>query len=697
MSDRLHEVKDLIAENEALIARISVLPNLEIKGFNGHFNQGKRTPRLEYLRQILANDIRPFFGRNDIEALQEAISTGVPLEEPVRLGRAVGFQCPFCSKRMAFGFDGVSLHLMGDPCVLPDGIPSTEFELNVPSGKIAVDDDLRQWFPISQEPDLNTIQGQAEWTQAYAAVGLALGGVSNTCPSVRRNGKGKFVISTYSESSWDDEEKAEIPNPEPCPWGKVVANVCTDLWAYSICDADELQRRMDHYTPGETVGEWSKHWTHKIVRVKPGVYRFRHYHDVDYDQPNVKFAEFEWVRKPDPLVDYVGQEKPQTFTATECLIQNCINWPTLYMPSAGEGYENRLTWNQCSIEQKTAALALAADQVMCVLGGGVEWHENGHPRTAVSSEAQTWAKELAEELSLPEGEVPSFNALGSTYWYPISAGYGGLCLGSGVVKDESYMPKMAEPVVRLNRSFVLLGLNIAQQMIQRPVEAELNTDVWPPRFGKDHVRARMRLALMCYQGLRKHYPNLVFDQEFDSWIKAGQAELYIDGVDLGPDFPPEDKWPPKPEAFQLVEAGVKYVEFNAAKSEEGGFCWHPRNPGVSGCWASKKDAQRYALCTDNGAKGIEAWHTFAPVSVPLKFVARVTGASQQGHPVVIIEFDYGSDEMIGDAKKSWAIKEEELVACRFFNEDNEYQDLLTAMKRVYEKMENLIDKKLERK
>lgn len=80
MSDRLQEVKDRIVSSNTIVAEIAALPNLEITGFNGHFQQGKQVPRNNYLQHIMMTDIRPFFGRRQIEALRESMAAGVPCE-----------------------------------------------------------------------------------------------------------------------------------------------------------------------------------------------------------------------------------------------------------------------------------------------------------------------------------------------------------------------------------------------------------------------------------------------------------------------------------------------------------------------------------------------------------------------------------------------------------------------------------------
>lgn len=520
-----------------------------ILDFKGHCRRGEawRGPAEKLLRGALDDSLLfSLWEPDQIRRIMAAVVAGEELDEPLELGRGrmrERLRCPCCLHPMSLGFNGKGLVWMGEPCAYPDGLV-TEFELNVPSGKIVVANDLRTWFPADEGYDLNGLLGCHLTTLAYAENGMAHGFVGNTSPDVYRDGDGRFVIGGYPEEIWNRETDEACPNPEPCPWGESVANVCTNLWWYSIADYEEFVRRWEYYTPGEDREEFVEGWTVHIVDVRPGVYRFRQDQEVDRDAPVVEYATFEWVREPDPVRDYLKEEREKRRNATEILIQQCLSWPTLYMGvsslGADESFEAAVErWKGWSAEQKARGLARAADHVMCVLGGGVDWHENGFPRMAVSEEA--------EQLAAEYGDVPPFDF--ETSWYPISAGYGGLCLGAGVRSEHT----RSNPLIDLAPSFVLLGLNICQNAIRFGGEPRLDKRVWPPTYEIAAARELMGRFVDCYRGLRERYPDIVFDEEFDRWMRETDLERYVAEFDFGPEHPPESEWGSPPAGAERAQ------------------------------------------------------------------------------------------------------------------------------------------------
>lgn len=656
--------------------------------WNGHFKDGEyfyapggwSTPE-QRLRSVFRDRFSLTLRAEDIRQMEEAAITGALLHPPLEFrGRASEFACPFCGESIKFGYDGKRLLILNKPCPHPNGLV-TEWELNVPSGKLVVANNLRQWFPCSEEYDINKLIGCHLTTLSAAKVGMSYGFVGNTCPSVYREGD-KFVIGSYSDEVWNEETEDYDPNPEACPWGERVAGVCTDLWWYSIVDYDELQRRIAHYTPDTKPDRQLD-----VVDVRPGVYHFRQEAGVDRDGPLTEYATFEWVRDPDPLVDYLGQEKTKWLGALDVLIESCLSWPTLYM---GLGYtgedaeidKNRPAliqrWQSYSRERKIDCLARAADHFMCVLGGGVEWHENGFPRTVVSQEA----KRLAEEFNV-EGIVPSFGEK-RRHWYPICDRYGGLVAGAGLpTRNES---------INLNTSFVLLGLNICQNAIKGGETPRLNHDVWPPAFEIPWCRERLALFGKCYLGLRKRYPNLVFDEKFDAWMNEVDFKKYVEEYDFGPTNPPQDHWGDAPKTIKRGD----YFEFDARKLQEGAsFCWHPKIMG--GANAHKKDAHRFHIdiLEETVSPLGHLHHAYLPgrANIPLWVVGRVIRGTGEGYNSKELEvaFDYGTPDM---TSKRWSIRESNVSALRQFNDPTEYQDLLEKCKTYFDEVEAEVDAKL---
>jgi hypothetical protein len=395
--------------------------------------------------------------------------------------------------------------------------------------------------------------------------------------------------------------------------------------------------------------------------------------DLDLD------ALFERLKSPDVRAEFELREKlreklredEKQFNATEVLIQHCLSWPTLYMGvnslGGDESFEAAIErWRGWSDEERARGLARAADQLMCVLGGGVEWHENGFPRTSVSDEVKALAAEY--------GDVSPFDF--QTSWYPISAGYSGLCLGAGV-RDEYTRNNQ---LIDLAPSFVQLGLNICQNAIKFGEKPRLNDDVYPPAYETPFARERMKLFVKCYRGLRQRYPDIVFDAEFDRWMQETDLASHVAEFDYGVRNPPKEEWGKPP----LTTRKGKFFVFDSSKMDDDGyFCW------ARGSWAKKADAERYAigvLCGTQSKIGHLQVDASArlPSMIPLEAVGRVLRGTGEGHSSahLVVTFDYGSANMRGEM----AFEERDMVAVEQFDDERRYADLLKQHKIAYAKL-----------
>jgi hypothetical protein len=644
----------------------------DLRDWRGHYKEGTLfpggfTPAVVRLRDWVRDSV--LFGHwPRLEALEAALDGGGTLEEPIPLAAISRAECPVCGSRLDLAFDGKGFVVVGERCRYPEGLV-TEWELNVPSGKLVVANDLREWFPSDESHDVNTLIGVHLTTLAYAKIGMAHGFVGNTCPSVYREGD-RLVVGSHLEETWDEEKDDYVDNPEPCPWGDAVASICTDLWWYSIVDHDELSRRVPHYTPNMTLEDALEQAT--VVSVRPGVYKFRQEQGINDDENVVEYVTFSWVREPDAVRDYLGEERAKSYTAVEVLVEQCLSWPTLYLGMSSQELHDRsaavTAWARKTPEEMAQALAHAADQIMCVLGGGIQWHENGFPRCSVSDDARRFAAEL--------GKLPPFDF--ETHWYPLSAGYGGLCRGAGILGDG------ASEAVPLAPTFVELGLNICQNAIEFGETPRLNTDVWPPTFEVPYARERLQLFVDCYRGLRRRYPDIVFDEAFDAWMRETDLKRYVDEFNFGPEHPHVSRWGPLP---LTVKTG-SFFEFDSKKLMDGRFCWHPKTMG--GAWARKEHAECYRLNLLAGTESkIGHLHMKCGATVevvPLRVVGRVVRGVHEGIKSRHLEiaFDYGTEEM---RTERWALREEEMPAVRQFDDAAEYASLLEQCKVEFETTE----------
>jgi hypothetical protein len=365
-----------------------------------------------------------------------AVEANEALLEPVSLGTYYEMKCHYCGKELEVGCDGVNFTILGHPCEEPDGFDVTEWDLNVPSGKLVVANDLRDWFPTDQDFDINGTRGTHLCQLSYADVGMSHGFVGNSCPGIYKLGDGKLIVSNPPpEEVWNEETETHDPSEAHAAWltehgAEQVASVCTDLWWYSIVDLDEFRRRVAHYTPDQDADKLLTDSYIDVVDVEPGVYRFQHFNEINRDAnwkhgTEVRFCVFERVRGPDPLMDYIGIDADKEITAERALPQSCTDWPTLYLPKIRGEYDDRKPLVACVGRERARALAAAACQIMCTNGNGVDWHPNGFPRMVVAPGTRSM-------------RIPPFNFRHG--WYPISPGFSHDQLRADAAPEQPGLP-----------------------------------------------------------------------------------------------------------------------------------------------------------------------------------------------------------------------------------------------------------------
>jgi hypothetical protein len=194
-------------------------------------------------------------------------------------------RCYKCSEEVEFVFDTKTKKATAKTtCPNANGIPAYSVEMDVPSGKLLIANDLRHWIDVAAEYDVNYVNGQKRTAEAYAANGMFHFSVGNTCPGIYQKGNVITLGNAKHEDPSDiDEDEEELKGKalkvaeraaeaayeaRKAPYGKELGSVCTDLWWWSGADYDYLKQRAgkdfqrlvkDHYTT--------------VVKLTPGRYK----------------------------------------------------------------------------------------------------------------------------------------------------------------------------------------------------------------------------------------------------------------------------------------------------------------------------------------------------------------------------------------------------------------------------------------
>ncbi len=441
--------------------------------WRGHFKngslwgQGWGMPLKEVQKNLFST-----FGCSEEENLSlesmhqilKAQKTREPLKDPVQFSVREGrFSCPYCETQ-DFETDGLTIRPLTE-CPFPNGMV-TEFTLNVPSGKILVDDDLRYLCRIPSRGDVNTVLGTQKAILNYADSGLALGfGIGNSSPTVAKQKGARYTIGHRQG-------------------GRKVAHVCTDLWAYSIMDAEEAKRRAEYYNADLR--------EHTLVNVQPGLYRFRHYHKVAQNQPRVLFAEFERVGDAQPVEDWTAKMRGFAVHITQA-----VQHRALQRNLTGLSWED-----QCQYVFLQEFAGAIPDR---------DWHENGHRNNYLPKEIQ----------DLPIREIPHFRSTG--HWDLDSC---------AIETCVSRQDPLFGGDIPFNDSYAVAAGRVLESTISFGLITRLDyrTNEW----NTAHVRQMMFRAANLWYGLIERYPHVAKENsEFAAWMEDRDAvQAWIEHFDL---------------------------------------------------------------------------------------------------------------------------------------------------------------------
>ncbi len=378
-------------------------------------------------------------GQEKLAALLTALNAQNfdPLPEPISLGQGSCSRCSECGEVVELLTDGRAIRAV-TVCQCPPEGP-IEFELNVPSGRIAYADSLWPLFDVFGYYDIDSRLGLIQKTLAMAKIGCAYGCVGNSCPGIYRVDENTIVIASVPT----DENTGKPINPP----GEEVGGITTDLWWYSIVDADEYVRR----------GGKEEDRVDRLA-VKPGVYKFSHNlrKDDRYGQTFI-FATITWVREPDPVQDYLKEFREASFTAGQVIAHEIKRRPRLYGTPDG--------------------IMEAANQI---LDGGGDWHPNGFVQ---------FDPDMGKDT--PDLEIPKFDK--PFRWNPLSDS-SAICVAAGLGQDGE------EGRIHLNPSFVALARNVLECMITHGTIPP-NIPGW-----KEKGDPNLELAKKCLEKINQLYP-----------------------------------------------------------------------------------------------------------------------------------------------------------------------------------------------
>ena len=452
--------------------------------WNGHHFRATHgaAPTLKVLLQHILWSLLPDLTVEVLDSIVEANAKGEALEHFIPIFESRQPMCPFCADgALLFETDGLVVR-PAHPCPQADGLV-TEFTLNVPSGKVLITDDLRELCRIADERDINTRWGTHLAILDYAACGLVVGfGIGNTCPTVARHKGGKYTIGHRQG-------------------GRRVTGICTDLWAYSIMDYAEAEKRAAYY--GLDFAKLVSSVT--VAKIPAGLYQFRHFHDVDRDANKVLFATFECIGPAVESEDWTAKDAAFQVHFTQAVQLSAARWPTLYAEDPA--------WDrQCASVAQSIFRGCIPDR---------DWHRNGFRNDY----------RMNEVAQVPIKDIPHFRFQMS--WD---------LEHSSIETTVSGNDAMFGGDIPLNESFAIAAGRVLESAISFGLPYVTYRTV-------EHQRQTLMEAVDLWYGLVKRYPHVAQESPvFAAWMEDRAAvERWVGALDLSA---PTTALPATPEGGQ---------------------------------------------------------------------------------------------------------------------------------------------------
>lgn len=385
-----------------------------------------------------------FYGMDKDELARLDACSSKP-NPPILIDYCGGHSCHNCEWDGAYTFDGETFSAT-EECSHPNGVDNVAIELNIPSGKMVFANNLRQWFKVHGDFDINKNSGKLDTTLAYEKVGMAYGFVGNTCPGVYRLSESKLTISSYGlpdkEDDSEDIDDSELIQPP----GEDVGGICTDLWWYCIVDLEDFKHRF--FDLGGTEKQFQDELKHcDVVDVKPGVYQVIHNFIDDYNTVGAPthYAEIKWLRDPEHRSLYEAY-KNLNYTIGQCYLATVAKYPTLY------GFDkNELPVSLSMTERVERLMSFSKDKLessVAIFYSYIfhneredDWHLNG------------WVCSNPIAIDTPDFVLPELTQ--AYAWYPASAKYSNLY---AIGRDNNPLP--------LNESFLAAAHQVIHSMLK---------------------------------------------------------------------------------------------------------------------------------------------------------------------------------------------------------------------------------------
>jgi hypothetical protein len=211
--------------------------------------------------------VKVLFTEYTIDADQAEQAETAGIATTATFGTVVGhlFNCAYCGDYVQTRVTDDAVYV-DKPCEFSDGITTT-IRLNVPSGKIVINDDLRPVYDGYDDThrkfaDYTSDLGVAQVIEEFAKQGCAFGFVGDAWPDLFQTGEGEYVLANCG---WDEE----LDGPRtPEGWTRL-AGVDGAIWSYSIADfGDWVARGGDVKNLDEDA---------EIVRIPTGTYEFTYH------------------------------------------------------------------------------------------------------------------------------------------------------------------------------------------------------------------------------------------------------------------------------------------------------------------------------------------------------------------------------------------------------------------------------------